>query len=634
MKNPVVRFLPNKVDIEVEEGASLLEVARRAGYVLQSECGGQGTCRSCIVRLVSGDVFLTGEPNLTAKEREEDYILACLARVTEDLVVEVPEDSEYSFSPDAIESERSPGERPGQEIQARGLVIDPAVKRISIVVPPPTMESNSSDFERVQTALEKTNIAGPYDAGVDLLRALSSALRRNNGLVDATLFLSNRLPEILKIETRGENVREVGLALDVGTTTLFARLIDLESGDVLAEASDFNAQISCGGDVIHRIIYASKAGGLEELRTLVLGTVAGLLKRLGEEAKSDRDSITAAVVAGNTTMQHLFLGLDPKTIREEPYVPTVTHFPILRAAGIGLDIFPQSPVFMAPSVASYVGGDVTAGLLAAGVHRSKKLTLYVDLGTNGEIALGNEDWLTACACSAGPAFEGTGVKCGMRALPGGIDQVKADHDTGKLTYRIIGGGIPKGICGSGLIDLLAELRATNRITARGKLNPDADPERIRKAGRRAEMLLVNGAATGGRGDIVITDADLDNLIRTKGAIFAGIQTLLKGVGLETAAIERVVIAGSFGKHLDIENAIRIGMLPDLPRDRFEYIGNGSLRGAGLTLLSRQLWDELHEIARRITYFELSSWPGYMDEFMAALFLPHTDGSLFPSVKSP
>lgn len=629
MNKPVVRFLPNDVTVEAEEGASLLEVARRAGYVLQSECGGQGTCRSCKVRLLSGDVFSTGEPNLTAAERNDNYALACLCRVIENLEVEVPAESEYSFSPEALGVERSPGDHPEDEIRSRGLSLDPLVRRIAIGVPPPSLQNNSSDFERLCVALAKGGVKGPFNASVNVLRALSEQLRRRGGNVAATLHDGDQATEILRIESEQEPI--YGLALDVGTTTLFARLIELETCKLVAESSDFNSQISCGGDVIHRIIYAGKKGGLDRLRTLVQGSVAGLIDRLLDEAKATREQILAAIVAGNTTMQHLFLGLDPRTIREEPYVPTVTHFPLFRAVEVGLPICDNAPVFLTPSVASYVGGDITAGLLAAGVHHSSKLTLYVDLGTNGEVALGNEEWLSACACSAGPAFEGTGVKCGMRALPGGIERVQHDAETGKLTYRIIGGGIPKGICGSGLIDLLAELRRTDRITARGKLIPEADPQRIRKSGRKAEMLLIDGAETGGSGDIVITDADLDNLIRTKGAIFAGIQTLLKGVGLRAVDIERVVIAGGFGRSLDIGNAIRIGMLPDLPRDRFEYIGNGSLRGAGLALLSRQLWKELHDISRKITYFELSSWPGYMDEFMAALFLPHTDGGLFPSV---
>lgn len=630
MKNPVVHFLSSDVRVEAEEGASLLEVARRAGYTLQSECGGQGTCRRCKVRLVSGEVFSDGEPNLTEKEKAQNYTLACLARVVGDLEVEVPEESELSFSAEAVGVEWLPGEHPGQEIRQRGFELDPPIKRLKMSVPEATLQDNSSDFDRMCIALGKAGIEGPYETNAGALRRLSVALRSRDGQVNVLLHRTSRSAEILTIESEGVG-QIYGLALDIGTTTLLTRLIDLETGEVVAEAGDFNRQIPCGGDIIHRIIYAGKPGGLEELQRLVLETFESLIKNLLEEADATRNRIVAATLAGNTTMQHLFLGLDPRTIREEPYVPTVTHFPALRASEVGLDIFLNSPVYFTPSVASYVGGDITAGLLAAGINRRKELTLYVDLGTNGEVALGNEEWLTACACSAGPAFEGSGVRCGMRALPGSIDRVYLDGETGQLTYRVKGGGIPRGICGSGLIDLLAELRATGRITARGKLNPEADPVRIRKSGRKAEMVLMDNLQTGGGGDIVITETDIDNLIRTKGAIFAGILTLLKGVGLEPSAIERVVIAGAFGRYLDIENAICIGMLPDLPRECFEYIGNGSLRGAGLALLSRQMWEEMHQIARKVTYFELSKWPGYMDEFMAALFLPHTDGGLFPSV---
>jgi uncharacterized 2Fe-2S/4Fe-4S cluster protein (DUF4445 family) len=629
--NPVIHFLSDDVRIEAEEGASLLETARRAGFVLTSECGGQGTCRRCKVRLLSGDVFLTGEPNISAEERAQNVTLACMARVVEDLEVEVPQESELAFAPEAIRTPLSLGEHPGEEVLSRKLRIDPHVKTRTFKVPQPTLQNNASDFERLTTALKSEGFQPPFQAGLKVLSTLSQTLHAESGSVTATVCPISGSTEILHI-TPGEEENIFGLALDIGTTTVFARLINLATGEVAAEASEYNRQIPCGGDIIHRIVYASKAGGLEELNKLVLESANSLIGDMLKETGATSEQVVASVLAGNATMQHLFLGMDPKTIREEPYVPTVTHFPVLHAGEIGLGILPRAPLFFSPSVASYVGGDVTAGLLAAGVHRSDRLTLYVDLGTNGEVALGNKDWLTACACSAGPAFEGSGVRCGMRALPGGIDRVELDAETGDLSFRVIGGGTPKGICGSGLIDLLAELRGTGRISARGKFDPDADPRRIRKKSRKAEMLLIDQAQTGGAGDIVVTDTDLDNLIRTKGAIFAGIMTLLKGVGLKASDIQRVVIAGGFGRTLDVENAIRIGLFPDLPRKRFEYIGNGSLRGAGLALLSRQLWDELHEIARMITYFELSSWPGYMDEFMAALFLPHTDGGLFPSVK--
>ena len=626
-----VRVLPEGAQVQAAEGASLLEAIRRAGYRLSTECGGQGTCRRCKVRLLSGDVFTIGHPNLTAKEKAQNYLLACLARVAGDLEIEIPAKSQFAPAGEHLKAEWSPGEHPGREIRAQGMPLMPLARRIKIRVPPPTLQDNSSDHDRLCRALNKLSLGEAFHTQLEVLRKLSQSLRKQDGLVYVLLHQTEESTSILDLDEDGfEPI--YGLALDVGTTTLFARLLDLHSGEVKAEASDFNWQIPCGADVIHRIIYASKGSGLAELRKLALAASEDLLQRLLEQAGATKNAVVAAIVAGNATMEHLFLGLDPKTIREEPYVPTVTHFPILNAGEAELNIFPRAPVLISPSVASYVGGDITAGLLAAGVHRSEKLCLYVDLGTNGEVALGNREWLTACACSAGPAFEGSGVRCGMRALPGAIDQVRSDATSGNLTFRVIGGGAPRGICGSGLIDLLAELRATERINARGKFNPEADSRRIRKEGRKGEFVLVDAAQTEGAGEIIIGEVDLDNLIRAKGAIFAGIMTLLKGVGLEPQAIERVIIAGGFGRYLDIERAIRIGMLPDLPRGRYEYIGNGSLRGAGLALLSDRMRRELDEIARRITYFELSAWAGYMDEFMAALFLPHTDLGLFPSVK--
>ncbi|TKJ42100.1 ferredoxin [candidate division LCP-89 bacterium B3_LCP] len=625
-----VKFLPAEVSIEADEGVSLLEVARRAGYVMQSECGGQGTCRRCKVKLVSGDVFLTGEPNISSAEREQNLTLACLARIVEDIIIEVPDESELTFAKDEFKPQWLPGEHPGDELHTFALKVDPLLQCLSITVPKATLQNNSSDFDRLCSTLEREGCKRPFKADISILKGLSSALREDNGFLNVQTVRIGNTTEICSLDTTEERPL-YGLALDIGTTTVFGRLIDLSSGEVAAESSEYNRQIPCGGDIIHRIIYAGNEKGLNELNQLVLDTIGSIFGNLISEVDATEDQVVASVVAGNATMEHLFLGMNPKSIREDPYVPTVTEFPLLQAGDVNMPQMPHSaPMFLSPAVASYVGGDITAGLLAAGIHKSDQLTLYIDLGTNGEVVLGNREWLTACACSAGPAFEGSGVRCGMRALPGSIDAVVRDLDSGGLTYNVIGGGTPRGICGSGLIDLLAELHATEIVDARGKLQQEKDG-RIRKANRKAEMVLFDKVQTGGAEDIVITDVDLDNLVRTKGAIFAGIMTLLKGVGLQASEIERVVIAGGFGRTLNIENAIRIGMLPDLPRDRFEYIGNGSLRGAGLALLSRKMWGELHQIAKMITYFELSTWPGYMDEYMAALFLPHTDAALFPSV---
>jgi len=629
-KNFKVTFKPNDVTLEAPEMASLLEVARKAGFVLSAECGGQGTCRRCKVKLLSGDLFISGDMNLSKAEVERKIVLACVARIDGDVEIEIPSESDLRYDPGAADRSLEPAEHPGDLLQTLGLTLNPLVKHQSLTIPAPSLENSVSDDTRLRLELKKHSNSRPVEIPLSVLKSLASTLREKEGNISVAYYDANGANHI--IDLTPEQEKSYGLAIDIGTTTVFVRLIDLSDGRILGEASDYNAQISCGGDIIHRIVYAGKGKGLSELQSLILKTVNKLIKSLLKENKIRKEYVKLAVAGGNTTMQHLFLGLDPKHIRLEPFVPTVVDIPAYTSAETGLEILTTAPVFHAPSVASYVGGDITAGLLACGIHRSEKLTLYVDLGTNGEIALGNKDWLTACACSAGPAFEGAGVKCGMRAAPGGIDKVKSDATDGILTFSTIGQVAPRGICGSGMIDLLAELRATNRITPRGKLNQDADPRRIRATGGKQEIVLVKGEPDGGTGEIVLTEIDIDNLIRTKGAIFAGIMTLCKGVGIDLQEIERVVIAGAFGKYLDIHNAIRIGMLPDLERKRFEYIGNGSLKGASMAMLSQRLWEELQGIASMITYFELSSWPGYMDDFMAALFLPHTDGGLFPNVR--
>ncbi|MFH1733149.1 MAG: ASKHA domain-containing protein [bacterium] len=552
-----------------------------------------------------------------------------MARIDGDVTIELLPESELRYDPGAADRDLEPQEHPGYALKSLGLSLTPLVSKANLDVPPPTLENSVDDYSRFQTSFKKQVTDKRIETPLSVLRSLASEVRQADGHL--AVIYAEEADRIGVVQAVHEAKYMYGLAVDIGTTTVFVRLIDLADGKILGEASDYNAQISCGGDVIHRIVYAGKGKELAELQSLIQQTINKLIKSLLKEHKLKKDAIKIVVAAGNTTMQHLFLGLDPKQIRLEPFVPTVTRIPVVSAASSGLDVLPTAPVFHAPSVASYVGGDITAGLLAAGIHRSEKLTLYVDLGTNGEIALGNKDWLTACACSAGPAFEGAGVKCGMRAAPGGINRVESDATDGILTFQVIGHVAPRGICGSGMIDLLAELRATNRITPRGKLNQEIDPRRIRANRGKQEIVLVKGDNGTGTDDIVLTEIDIDNLIRTKGAIFAGIMTLCKGVGIQPQEIERVVIAGAFGKHLDVNNAIRIGMLPDLPRKRFEYIGNGSLQGASMALLSQRMWQQTQDIADRVTYFELSSWPGYMDEFMAALFLPHTDGRLFPSV---
>jgi uncharacterized 2Fe-2S/4Fe-4S cluster protein (DUF4445 family) len=423
----------------------------------------------------------------------------------------------------------------------------------------------------------------------------------------------------------------VGLAIDIGTTTVTVYLVHLDSGEVLAQSAEYNDQIARGEDVVSRIIYAGKEGGLAELGDLVRHTIATLLERIRLRTGVDPTEILKVTVAGNTTMTHLFLGLPPASIRLTPYIPTVNRPERILGAESGLPVHPLASVDVLPGVASYVGSDITAGALAAGLDRADGLTLFIDVGTNGEIVLGTRDWLVTCACSAGPAFEGAGVVDGMRATEGAVEEVWVHAATFEPTLRVIGGGRPRGVCGSGLLSLMAELFVTGVVDRGGHFKMDLGTPRVRQGEHGPEYVIAwpEESATGRV--LALTKVDIDNLLRAKAAIYGGFTVLAGRVGVDLADVQQVLIGGAFGKYLNVEKAIQIGLLPDLPWDRFRFLGNTSVRGAHMALLSRQARRSIHDLSERMTYIELSADNAFYDAFTAALFLPHTEINRFPSV---
>jgi len=419
----------------------------------------------------------------------------------------------------------------------------------------------------------------------------------------------------------------------VGTTTVAVQLVSMPTGKVLATQTAYNDQIDCGLDVISRINYARRPNRLEELRTRVLKTINTLIDQLGDGNEVERDEIRNAVVAGNTTMIHLLLGLVPEYIRLEPYTPTLLETPFLKAEEIGINIHPQSMVYFAPAVGSYVGGDITSGLLCTDIASgSEEVNLFIDIGTNGELVIGNSDFLVTCACSAGPAFEGGGIDNGMRAALGAVDNVEIDGETGMPVYRTIGNVPAKGICGTGMIVLLANLFLAGWLDAAGKLNREKKSPAIRTDGRQAHYIIVPAEESATGKPVTISEIDIENIIRAKAAIYSACALMLEQVGLGFDALSTIYIAGGFGRFLDIDKAITIGLLPDLPRERYRYIGNSSLMGAYLVLVSGEKKRRQLELAGRMTYMELSTEPAYMDQYTGALFLPHTDIKRFPTLK--
>ena len=420
-----------------------------------------------------------------------------------------------------------------------------------------------------------------------------------------------------------------GIAIDIGTTTCTAAMLDLATGKVLGKSSMGNGQIRYGADVINRIIQQSKEGGVEKLQRAVREeTILPMIDRLLAESGKQKEDIVRYVIAGNTTMEHLFLGADGQSIRLEPYVPEFLRREGDTIESCGLIGRPDGKVIFAPNVGSYVGGDITAGALDAMIWNSEMLSLFIDLGTNGELVFGNSDYLLTCACSAGPAFEGGDISCGMRATTGAIDSVEMDADF-EPHYSIIGGNAkPRGLCGSGLISIISELFRTGAVNAKGKFIGQGRRIRYDEEIGSGEYIVAFEEESASGLELTLTESDLDNFIRAKGAIFSAIQTMLKSLDMDIDCIERVIIAGGIGSGIDISKAISIGMLPKIDLEKYSYIGNSSLTGACAMLLSDEAEQKVFEIADNMTYIELSTYPGYMDELLAACFIPHTDATLF------
>jgi len=630
---PTVTFLPSQSSADVDIGTSLLDAASAAGVTIHAPCGGEGACGECRVRVESGSVESVLRSCLPPEDLEEGWVLACGSRVTGEVCIFVPDGVEEGLRVVAGEPSTE-----GPERLPTHRALTPLVTKYFLEVPLPSLDNSFSDLERVERALSVRTDAQRTTAGLSILRTLASTLRTDNHRITVTLSQSSQgeAAEILRIDPGDCSDRMFGIAIDVGTTTCAVHLVDLLRDRVLGTEADYNAQISRGTDIISRINYAKTKTQLDELRSLVVDNLNLLIEKLAGQQRIHLSEIDSAVVAGNTTMIHLFLGLEPEYIRLEPYTPTVNRPPLLKAHDVGLAIDPEAFVEIVPGVGSYVGGDITAGLLETdlAIDGKEEVCLFMDIGTNGEVVVGNSEWLMACAASAGPAFEGSGMSCGCRASRGAIERVRIDPRNGKAEVVTIGGGKPKGICGSGTIDLLAELWTNGWLDPSGTLNA-SDGEGIIQpsadSSRNSVYTIVPAEDSATGKEISIDDRDIQNLLRTKAAVYSACALMLKSAGLGFDSIEKVYVAGGFGRFLDLQKSIAIGLLPDVPLDRFTYLGNSALAGARRMLVSAEARRKARELADRMTYLELNVDPSYMDEYVAALFLPHTDLSRFPTV---
>ncbi len=623
------------VVIECNAGENLLELARRANVAIDAPCSGNGSCGKCRVKLVEGTVESPKTLHISEEEFADGWRLSCSSRVIEDVTVLVPDIASAYQSRMKTADLSSPEEiaiftQAQEAMRSSGIVFENKYRALDLVMDVPSLEDTMPDNERLTWAIQAAAGVEKVEIPYAVMVRLAHVLRENNfhvcvkGELDGDSF---RCMEI----TSPTDTAIVGCAIDIGTTTVSMVLTDLTSGKLLAKGSGGNGQIRYGADVINRIIEQGRPGGRKKLQDAIIkDTLTPIIANLCKSANISARSILRLSVGANTTMNHLFVGVDAESVRMEPYVPSFFHWDGLLAGDVKLPANPLAPVIIAPNIGSYVGGDITAGTMASMIWDKDELSLFIDLGTNGEIVFGNRDFLMSCACSAGPAFEGGDISCGMRATDGAIEACTLDKDTMEPTLRIVGEADQKavGICGSGIIDIISELFRCSIINAKGLFIREGRRVRRDAHGMGRFVLAEPEESETGR-EISINEVDIDNFIRAKGAVFSAIETLLNAVDMSVDAIDHVYVAGGIGSGINMKNAVNIGMFPDVDLEKFTYIGNSSLTGAYAMVMSDAAIETCQKVASNMTYLELSTHPGYMDAFVAACFLPHTNAKLFP-----
>jgi uncharacterized 2Fe-2S/4Fe-4S cluster protein (DUF4445 family) len=468
-------------------------------------------------------------------------------------------------------------------------------------------------------------------APLEVLREIPGILRHSEWKVTGTIALVPGGYRLIDVQENDTSKRVYGASVDLGSTTIVVYLWDLLSGKIVSVASNYNKQISCGEDILARVNYARK-NGLGRLQALATESINQALTSASNTAGIDREDIYEVVLAGNTVMTHMLLGIDPAYMIAEPYVPVVRRALSVAAGRIGITCNPNSGLFVFPAVSDFIGGDIIADILACRMAEREEISLLIDIGTNFEVVLGNKEWMFSCAGAAGPALEGGEVLFGMRANPGAIEKITIDPETLNPRFSTINGIRPRGICGSGLIDLLAELLSTCIIDRTGRINTGIENPRVRKTAHFPEFVIAWATETEIGKDIVITENDIKNLIMSKASIHAACVTLMKEAGVTRREIATIYFAGAFGNYLDKKNATIVGLIPEIAHDQIKNIGNGAVAGANIALINRRARKTLDEIAYKIAYIELNAEASFMDEYTSSTFLPHTDLTLFPMVQ--
>ncbi|MEM3736886.1 MAG: ASKHA domain-containing protein [Candidatus Bathyarchaeia archaeon] len=615
-----VTFQPMGRRVAVREGASILEAAQAAGVVIWSVCGGKGTCGKCKILLKKSEATERGVTHkfLSERELELGYRLACQTHVEDDMEVIVPPESRLI----------------GEQILSRSNLalekLNPAILKLALHVQAIGGSEPQVESRILQEAATKLCLPD-LCLGEDLRDCLRSLLSAGGGEVTFTINVSGACPGVLGVELGDTTARSFGLAVDLGTTTIVAYMVDINTGGVLASAASYNGQIAYGEDLLSRVNFAARSiRNREVLKKAAVETLNSLISNLAAKSGVKSEEVVDVCLAGNTIMVYLLAGQNPAPLLDADAKVSLDPL-ILNAQSLGLKVSPRTNVFCLPSVSRYVGGDVIGDILASGLFNAPEISVLIDMGTNGEVVVGSKGWGFCSSCASGPAFEGWEIKFGMRAVAGAIDHLKIDRESLKARYTVIGGGEvkPLGICGSGLIDAVAEMFLSGILNHLGRFRPRKS-NFVRMGAEGPEYLIAPASETAHGRDIVITQRDVENLLQSKAAVCAAVSILLNKLRITIEDVRHLYLAGAFGNYVDPRSAVAAGVFPEFPRAEVVQLGNGAIAGAYLTLLSVDKRREAAEIAKMMTYFDLSADPDFMEEFNAALTLPGKP-ELFPSM---
>jgi uncharacterized 2Fe-2S/4Fe-4S cluster protein (DUF4445 family) len=626
MTTPLVHFQPAGRKVECREGRTLLDLAREAGVSIESICGSVGKCGKCKIVVQAGETYvrpptISETKILSEKELRAGVRLACQAKVVSPgkIIAEVPESSR----------------RGHHRLLAAGiepkLELSPALKKVVLQIPPASLKDVRADDDRLLEMLyKKARLRSTISPGVH--GSLPDALRKDSWTTTVTLF---RKAEMIRVEPGDTSEMLYGIAVDIGTTKVVAYLIDLLTGSVSATESMPNPQIPFGEDLMSRISYISRnERGQEKLQNAIVRGLNELVEKLCSSKKLETDDVLEVMVVGNTAMHHIFFGIPTKHLAAAPYAPAVRTSVSTTAVQAGLDVYPFGKVSSLPNIAGFVGADAVADLLSSGLYRDRNIGMMIDIGTNTEIIAGNRTRLVSCSCASGPAFEGAHITFGMRASTGAVERVWIDPATLDVEVRTIDDGRARGICGSGIVDAISELLRAGVLEPSGRIKGDIRKKSVRKSPNgQMEFVLVPGRDTETGKDLTVTQQDIQEIQLAKAAIYTGVSVLMKKLGIRCSEIRKVYAAGAFGTYVDASSAISIGMYPDVPVERIEFIGNAAGSGARMCLKSTRMRDLADKLSREVEYIELAAEKSFQNEFAMAMFLPHRDTSRFPNHRS-